>query len=550
MRRGRKGRTLKPSKSFDDMEGPLWPPSALHSSGANLNIHPPPPERTRLDNVLHGRPKVKRNVSLPMARCSAASSLDVVAIVQDELSSSSHNLRSTLRRNSLSNDSDHRRNDALQAVNEYRACAALDDGAINMEGLKECFSTSNKKNRRPKPRRRASLSSFHSSSQSSLCAGELGTTPAAVAKSTGSSAMSNYSVSDDNVDFSDTADGAQHHLHHHNHQREYNNSMSTSTLPIGNVVKTEREKKRKHQIKTDQIIESLVWFSFHIPRTVLEDLIAHELELWKRNNINRISRRNMSSSRRKSKTLFKNESSGSMNTPTNGDESDGSVSSLSDEGASSDIFGASYSEKLIRREQGGHNNNDMIRLPKAFERESAILFVDMSGFTKLSTMLDVESLSKVINSYFDMIVSEVILFGGDILKFAGDAFFAEWRVMEDTDAATTDDDQASNPLSELNASLVSINEMAWDDNDIPPLSNCVMMAAKCATSIVKKFSDYHVTTADSRNTNEAMLNVHCGVGVGHMVGLHVRDYKEGQEEEAVELRREFLILGEPIDQVS
>jgi class 3 adenylate cyclase len=171
----------------------------------------------------------------------------------------------------------------------------------------------------------------------------------------------------------------------------------------------------------------------------------------------------------------------------------------------------------------------------------------MSGFTKLSTMLDVESLSKIINSYFDMIVSEVIAYGGDILKFAGDAFFAEWRVMEENIGSS--EDEKANPLSDLNASLVSINEIAWDDNDVPPLSNCVMMAAKCGTAIVKKFSDYHVTTADGRNISEAMLNLHCGVGAGSMVGLHVGDYKESEEEDSVELRREFLILGEPIDQV-
>jgi class 3 adenylate cyclase len=39
----------------------------------------------------------------------------------------------------------------------------------------------------------------------------------------------------------------------------------------------------------------------------------------------------------------------------------------------------------------------MISLPKDVRRRSALLFVDMSGFTKLSTILDVESLSKVIN---------------------------------------------------------------------------------------------------------------------------------------------------------
>jgi class 3 adenylate cyclase len=167
----------------------------------------------------------------------------------------------------------------------------------------------------------------------------------------------------------------------------------------------------------------------------------------------------------------------------------------------------------------------------------------MSGFTKLSTLLDVESLSKVINSYFDMIVSEVIQHGGDILKFAGDAFFAEWKIVEDPE------EKASTPLSQLNASLASMNDLDWDDEGIPKLSSCVLQAAKCAISIVEKFSDYHVTSV-AGSTEDAVLNVHCGLGVGHMVGLHVGDYKEDQEEEAMELRREFLILGDPIDQVS
>ena len=90
----------------------------------------------------------------------------------------------------------------------------------------------------------------------------------------------------------------------------------------------------------------------------------------------------------------------------------------------------------------------------------------------------------------------------------------------------------------------------WDDGDVPKISTCVLMAAQCACSIVAKFSDFHVTSA-STSKSEAMLNVHCGVGVGKMIGLHVGDFKDGEDEEdAIELRREFLILGEPIEQVS
>jgi class 3 adenylate cyclase len=294
-------------------------------------------------------------------------------------------------------------------------------------------------------------------------------------------------------------------------------NMSSNTLPAANVVKSSDQ--RKNSAEKDQIIESLVWFSFHTPRTVLEDLISHEMELW------RSQRRN------------------SVRNLLNGPESvrdDGSCSSMSDEGAAA---GKTFSEAMVQmkvRKSAG----DTIKLPKCVERESALLFVDMSGFTKLSTILDVESLSKVINSYFDMIVGEVIQYGGDILKFAGDAFFAEWKVVDDDN---DEEGNRDNPLAHLNASLASINEFNWDDDDdIPKISSCVLSAAKCGASIVKKFSDYQVTGV----VENTMLNVHCGVGVGHLVGLHVGDFKEDQEEEGVELRREFLILGEPIDQVS
>ena len=152
------------------------------------------------------------------------------------------------------------------------------------------------------------------------------------------------------------------------------------------------------------------------------------------------------------------------------DDDDGSLSSLSDEGGggggSADpvVYATGFSENLMLRERG--KNSTMIKLPKAYERESSILFCDMSGFTKLSTVLDVESLSKVINSYFDMIVSEVIFHGGDVLKFCGDAFFAEWRaVKSDEDNDESQGKASSNPLKDLNASLASISEMVWDENE-------------------------------------------------------------------------------------
>jgi class 3 adenylate cyclase len=232
------------------------------------------------------------------------------------------------------------------------------------------------------------------------------------------------------------------------------------------------------------------------------------------------------------------------------------VSDLSEEGGGNEFYDGNFSESILKLQHGQSNTDAMIKLPKMIEREGALLFVDITGFTKLSTMLDCESLSKVINSYFDMIVNEVVSHGGDILKFAGDAFFAEWKVNDYEDP--NEADGTSNPLSNLNASLSTIQDMSSFNNeeDIPRLATCVLAACKCAAAIVEKFSDYQVSSAiptampmENGVRQEAMLNVHCGVGAGEFVGLHVGDYKEDPDEEGVELRREFLVLGDPIEQV-
>jgi class 3 adenylate cyclase len=437
----------------------------------------------------------------------------------------------------------------------------------NIEDLKERLSNTHRKN---KERRRASLASHFSGTQSSS-GGDHMRSPIRLLKSSSADCFTgsdhdNQSLHEGEIflppmlveaDVPST-DGKPSYRESTSKSRDYNMS-GTSTILFGNIVKSDREKKRKSQIKKDQIIESIVWFSFHIPRTVLEDLIAHELQTWNQNSPIPIMGKAESYVRKRSKQLKKPESSDFDN-----DSSDVSVSDLSDDGgavtattAASNVgvirnatLATNFTRSVVRREHSGITavNYDTIRLPKAYERESAILFVDMSGFTKLSTILDVESLSKIINSYFDLIVSEVILYGGDILKFAGDAFFAEWRVPDDSDT-NSENEKTSNPLSDLNASLVSINDFNLYDTNILPVTRCVMMAAKCASSIVKKFSDYHVTSGDGQVNSAAMLNVHCGVGVGQVVGLHVRDCKDGEDEDAEEQRREFLLLGSPIDQV-
>ncbi len=139
--------------------------------------------------------------------------------------------------------------------------------------------------------------------------------------------------------------------------------------------------------------------------------------------------------------------------------------------------------------------------------------------------------SQTINNYFQMIVDEVEAFGGDILKFAGDAVFCEWQ-------ATT-----SNPLETGDGVSLS----GSSQGSIEPWhglgqEECVLTAAACGARIVDKCSDYPVYDGiGSSGTQLATLNVHCGLGFGEVVGVHVGDR---------ESRMEYVILGDPIEQVA
>ncbi|CAB9521447.1 cyclase type 10 [Seminavis robusta] len=137
---------------------------------------------------------------------------------------------------------------------------------------------------------------------------------------------------------------------------------------------------------------------------------------------------------------------------------------------------------------------------------AALLLVDISGFTSLSNRLSLQSLSETINAYFQRIVTCIQDYGGDVVRFAGDAVMAEWRVDE------------------------------GEEND----DRCVQLATACACQIIGRCSNYRVYEDKAETTLVASLNVHCGIGYGTIVGFHAGDDR----------RREFLLLGDPIHQAS
>eukprot|EP00986_Skeletonema_menzelii_P013899 scaffold8602_cov144-Skeletonema_menzelii.AAC.7 len=208
--------------------------------------------------------------------------------------------------------------------------------------------------------------------------------------------------------------------------------------------------------------------------------------------------------------------------------------------------------------------------PIFHRRESALLFVDISGFTKLSNMLDVESFSNCINSYFEKVINQVTSYGGDILKFAGDAIFCEWTVSSHEPFQTLEQCvlQAATCAAEIVALCSDFNIFedsgpfrqksmrrlsherrgslsSLTDNGAAPQSRTGHKERRRPSleQLRQSFSRRVSMEASfsNRPSVESTLNVKCGLGVGHMAGVHVGDSTS---------RREFLMLGDPIDQVA
>src|ERR671922_1005103 len=96
---------------------------------------------------------------------------------------------------------------------------------------------------------------------------------------------------------------------------------------------------------------------------------------------------------------------------------------------------ASYVPKLIQNRVIA--DPSPIEAPVAEELQAAILFADISGFTLLTERMaekgptGVETLARILNEYFGQLIDIIHDYGGDVVKFAGDAVIAVWPVVAD-----------------------------------------------------------------------------------------------------------------------
>ncbi|XP_040594562.1 adenylate cyclase type 10 [Mesocricetus auratus] len=136
--------------------------------------------------------------------------------------------------------------------------------------------------------------------------------------------------------------------------------------------------------------------------------------------------------------------------------------------------------------------------------DGVLMFVDISGFTamteKFSTAMymdrGAEQLVEILNYYISAIVEKVLIFGGDILKFAGDALLALWKV------------------------------------ERKQLKNIITVVVKCSLEIHGLF--------EAKEVEEGLdIRVKIGLAAGHITMLVFGD----------ETRNYFLVTGQAVDDV-
>lgn len=173
----------------------------------------------------------------------------------------------------------------------------------------------------------------------------------------------------------------------------------------------------------------------------------------------------------------------------------------------------------------------------------ALLFVDISGFTKLAQLYPIEDFKTFINQYFTKIIDLITSHGGDVVKFAGDALYAIWT---------------SNGIESdvLGCSRHSINvakctacgiALSAECNDFK-VSKSYCLEGHTKSRRRSSFGGgyeankeshvmYNLEDKDARyEEREARLYVYCGIGEGIMGGV---DLIAGE-------RAEFFLIGQPL----
>ncbi|HSQ39190.1 MAG TPA: adenylate/guanylate cyclase domain-containing protein, partial [Anaerolineales bacterium] len=160
---------------------------------------------------------------------------------------------------------------------------------------------------------------------------------------------------------------------------------------------------------------------------------------------------------------------------------------------------ASFVPKLIQ-ERSIHDASP-ISSPVSEEFEAVVLFADISGFTALTEKLakrgpvGVETLARILNEYFGRLIDIIHDYGGDVVKFAGDAIISIWPLASST---------PFDPFRAAGTAGPASGE---------PYRQFCLRAAECALEVRRNLLNYQ--------TEESTLYLKLALSAGQITQTHV-----------------------------
>jgi class 3 adenylate cyclase len=210
--------------------------------------------------------------------------------------------------------------------------------------------------------------------------------------------------------------------------------------------------------------------------------------------------------------------------------------------------------------------SDDATIPSIERFHGVLLFIDISGFTALSQKLTVDELQAHINDYFSIMLDIVYQYGGDVVKFAGDAIYVLWPTPLHALPHSTDNSfKESFSCDFIMAMKSSLEAQQMFTPFLTKAISCaVAITHYCNNYAVNIRAEHEVEQASvdgenslsathsirekvsgsqrnrSSSTSTAYLNVHAGIGMGLMAGINV----------GAANRYEYILMGEPINDVA
>jgi hypothetical protein len=188
----------------------------------------------------------------------------------------------------------------------------------------------------------------------------------------------------------------------------------------------------------------------------------------------------------------------------------------------------------LREAVSKYQSNGSIR-----RHRGALLFVDISGFTNLAQNYPVEDFKTFINRYFTKIINLIKSFGGEVVKFAGDALYAIWTCQTIEKSSAAMESHAIN-IEKCTACAIAISSecngykisKSYNRRASSAQSEASSVSNRAQGGVLYNFQDKSAEYEE----RGAILNVYCGVSEGIMAGVDVVSSS----------RAEFFLIGKPL----